>query len=124
MVGRARGASEGGGWALAILINEQMPGEDSSLRLALLVGDGPAAAQLADEVRGLAGESIRFRIPADAPMITGNEELFREVGFVTPAWELHVLARPMDADHPIPEADPTRVVLADPPRPSLVPPRW
>lgn len=110
--------------AVAILINEQMPGEDSSLRLALFVGEGAAAAQLVDEVRRLAGESIRFRVPKGAPMIAGYEELFRRIGFVTPAWELHILARPMDADHPIPEPDQTRVILADPPQASLVPPSW
>lgn len=112
------------GWALAIMINEQLPGEDSSLRLALLVGGGAAAAQLADELHGLACESIRFRVPNDAPMIAGHENEFRRVGFVTRDWELHVLARPMYADHPIPEADPTRVFLAEIPTPSLVPPRW
>lgn len=49
-------------------------------------------------------------------MISGHEERFRALGFVTPDWELHILARPMDADHPIPPPDPSRVVLADPPR--------
>ncbi len=112
-----------GRWAVAILINEQLPGEDSSLRLALLVGGAPAA-QLANEIRSLAGESIRFRVPKDAPMIAGREDEFRRIGFVTPDWELHVLARQMDADHPIPEVDPARVVLAEAPQQSLVPPRW
>jgi hypothetical protein len=56
-------------------------------------------------------------------MIAGHEELFRHAGFVTPDWELHILARPMDADHPLRPIDRRRLVLADPPRPSLVAPR-
>lgn len=120
----SRGGNGGDGWALAIVLREQLPGEDSSMRLAVLAGDASAAAGLADQLRRLAGESIRFRVPEGAPLIDGHEELFRRVGFVTPDWELHILARPMDSDHPIPEPDPTRVILADPPQPTLVPPRW
>lgn len=45
----------------------------------------------------------------------GHEDAFHSAGFVTPDWELRILARPMDAGQPIPEADPARVVLDDPP---------
>lgn len=84
---------------------------------------GPGAAGLVDETRHLAGESIRFRVAENAPLIAGHEDLFRAAGFATPDWEMHILARPMNASHPIPPANPTRVVLADQPQPSLVPPQ-
>ncbi|MEX2546180.1 MAG: hypothetical protein WD830_00130 [Chloroflexota bacterium] len=112
-----------GGWAIAILVGEQLPSEDSALRLALLCGDGPSAAALADEIRRLAGHSIRFRVPAEAPMITGHEKRFREAGFVTRDWEMHLLARQMHDGQPIPAADPARLVLADTPA-RIEPPRW
>jgi hypothetical protein len=114
--------SDGNG-AVAIMVGEQLPSEDSALRLALLVGDGPAAAALADRARRTITESFRFRVPKDAPMVAGHEQLFRDAGFVTPESELHLLARPMDEAHPIPPADPARVVLADEPSP-IEPPRW
>ncbi|MEO6349701.1 MAG: hypothetical protein ABIP53_03530 [Candidatus Limnocylindrales bacterium] len=112
-----------GNEAVAILVNEQLPSEDSALRLALLCGSGPAAAELVDRIHHVINEPFRFRVPADAPMISGHEQQFRDAGFVTPDWELHLLARPMDDDHPIPEANPGHVVLADSPRP-IIPPPW
>ena len=115
--------SDGNG-AVAILVGEQLPSEDSALRLATLIGDGPAAASLADRMRRTIGEGFRFRVPTDAALIKGHEQLFRDAGFVTPEWELHVLARPMDdAENPIPEPDPARVALVDEPSP-IQPPRW
>lgn len=118
------GAPAEEGWAVGVLVAEQLPSEDSWLRLALLCGEGPAAARLVDDLRQVVDEPIRFRVPRDAPMIAGHEELFRAAGFVTPDWELHILARPMDEDHPIPPADPRRVVLADQPRANLTTPHW
>ncbi|HUR17181.1 MAG TPA: GNAT family N-acetyltransferase [Candidatus Limnocylindrales bacterium] len=110
--------------AVAILVGEQLPAEDSSLRLATLVGRGPAAAELAGRMRRVIGYPFRFRVPVESPMIAGHEQLFRNEGFVTPEWELHVLARPMeDPEQPIPADDPRRVVLAEPPD-ALEPPRW
>lgn len=119
-----RAAQGGNGWAVAILVSEQLASEDSSLRLALLCGDGPAAAVLADQIRRVTDQPIRFGVPADAPMISGHEEAFREAGFVTRDWEMHILARAMDVDHPIPAVDPARVVLAEPPVADLLPPSW
>ena len=114
----------GGDEAVAILVGEQLPAEDSSLRLATLVGSGPPAAELAGRMRRAIGDPFRFRVPVDAPMIAGHDHLFRDEGFVTPDWELHVLGRPMDDGAlPLPAADPRRVVLAEPPD-ALEPPRW
>lgn len=108
--------------AVAILVREQMPAEDSALRLALLAGDGSAAVRLADQARQLAAETIRFRLPDRAPLLAGHEEDFAAAGFVTPDWELHVLERPIDASHAPPAFDPAALVLADPPLPTLEPP--
>lgn len=118
-----RGEVIGGERAVAILVGEQLPAEDASVRLALLTGDGGAAAELADTMHRLTDEPMRFRVPADAPMIAGHQERFHDAGFVTPDWELHILARSMDEGHPIPDADPARVVLAEPPD-RLIPPAW
>lgn len=112
----AREGSSGGAFAVAVLIGEQLPSEDSSLRLALLCGDGAAAAALVDQIHTTVADQIRFRIPTDAPMISGHEDEFAAGGFVTPAdWELHILGRQMDAGHPIPAVDPARLVLAEQP---------
>lgn len=118
-----REASAQDGWAVAILVGEQLPSEDSALRLALLVGDGPASAALADQIRRIVDQPIRFRVPVDAPMIDGHEDRFRAAGFVTRDWEMHILARPMDADHPVPEAHHSRLALATLPE-AVQPPRW
>ena len=111
----SREAVGGGGWAVAILVSVHLASEDSALRLAVLTGDGVAAAALADQIRRVVDQPLRFRVPADAPMISGHEAAFRAAGFVTRDWEMHILARPMDRDHPIPAADPARVILAETP---------
>ena len=112
------------GWAVAILVSEQLPSEDSALRFALLVGDGRGAATLADHVRRSVGEPVRFRVPVDAPMIRGHEHQFAAAGFVSPAdWEMHLLARRMDAGKPIPAVNPQRLILEDAPQP-ISAPRW
>ena len=105
--------------AVAILVGEQLPAEDSSLRLATLIGSGPAAAELAARMHRVIGETFKFRVPVDSPMIAGDaERAFRDAGFVTPLWELHVLARPMDdATQPVPPLDVRRVILSDTPGP-------
>jgi hypothetical protein len=56
-------------------------------------------------------------------MIRGHEDRFREGGFVTRDWEMHLLARRMDAGEALPDVDPARLVLADAPE-HIEPPRW
>jgi hypothetical protein len=121
-VARGEVIADGDG-AVAILVKEQLPSEDSALRLALLCGNGPSAAGLVGRMHQVIGGPFRFRVPVDAPMVDGHEQLFRDAGFVMPEWELHVLARPMNEGQPIPPADSSRVVLSDPPTP-LAAPRW
>jgi hypothetical protein len=108
--------------AAAILVSEQLPSEDSELRLALLVGEGRAAAELVARMLRAIGKPFRFRVPVEATM-TEHDDLFRAAGFVMPEWELHLLARPMIGGPPIPPADPSRVILVDQPD-SLQPPAW
>jgi hypothetical protein len=120
----ARDVDTDTGWALSILVAEQLPSEDSALRLSLLVGDGPATASMVDEIRRLTNEVLRLRIPTDAPLIAGHEDAFKSVGFVSPDdWEMHILARKMTKNQPIPAANPARVVLAEAPE-RLTPPTW
>jgi hypothetical protein len=48
---------------------------------------------------------------------------YRDAGYHFPEWALHVLARPLDADHPAPALDDAVVQLAEPPEATIVPPR-
>jgi Acetyltransferase (GNAT) family len=99
--------------ALAIMLREQLPAEDSSLRLALLAGDGMRALQLAQRTRELAYEMIRFLVPVDAPMTADNEPEWQSLGFHRTEFRLHVLGRPLDPAHPAPAIDPARLELSD-----------
>lgn len=112
----------GEGRASAILVRQQPPAEDAALRVAVLSGDGSDALALVEKVRGLAGESIRFRVAADASPVSGHETAFREAGYVFPEWALHILWRALDAGHPAPPVDPAALVLGDAPEQVLVPP--
>ena len=111
------GAADEAGWALAILANEQLPGEDSSLRLALLAGAVDPAIELIETLRALAGETAHFRLPDGSPLqVDGAEQLTRD-GYRTSDWSLHLLERPLDAAHPVPEVDPVALIMPDAPLP-------
>jgi GNAT superfamily N-acetyltransferase len=105
-------------WALAIVEREALPAEDVSLHLGLLAGDGRSALGLARAVRRAAGTPIRFRLPADdPPLLRGQDAAFAAAGFRPREWTLDILARPLDADHPLPAAgDSRQLVLVDQPR--------
>ncbi len=100
---------------MAILVADVAPAEDAALRFALLVGESSAAFGLLEAARAMAGEPIRFRYAADAPLVAAIEDRYRAAGYVFPEWALHVMARPLDAEHPPPAIDPARVLLADAP---------
>jgi hypothetical protein len=118
------GGARGDDWALTILVGEQLPSEDSFVRLSVLVGDGTAAVGLVDQIRQLTAEPIRYRVPPHAPLVAGHEDAFHARGFVSPDdWEMHILARVMSARQAIPAADPARVFLEDAPD-RLTPPTW
>ena len=58
--------SNGDGGALAILVRDLPPTEDSALRLAVVAGASRAAFELIDMVRRTANETIRLRYPEGA----------------------------------------------------------
>ncbi len=104
-----------GRWAMAILLREQLPAEDSSMRLALVSGDSERALQLVRRTRELAYEMVRFRVPVDGPLTAQNEAEWLAADYHRGDFRLHILARPLDTDHPAPDIDPGRLILADDP---------
>ena len=115
LVNGSPGDADNGRWALAILLREQLPSEDSSMRLALLAGDGERALQLVRRTRELAYESVRFRVPVDAPLTATNEAQWLEADYRRAEFRLHVLGRRLDEESSLPPIDPRRLVLADDP---------
>jgi GNAT superfamily N-acetyltransferase len=107
--------------AVAILTREQFAGEDSSLRLALLIGTPEDIVALLERLRAAAGKTTRFRISEDWPLAGDLHDRLLAVGYRSPDFKLHILGRPIDSSHPIPAVDPARVVLADEPQPILEP---
>jgi hypothetical protein len=104
--------------AVAILLREQLAGEDSSLRLSLLIGEAEPVIELAERLRTIAGQTVRFRLTSGGPLQTQGHEKLLAAGYRSPEWTLHLLGRPIDSAHPIPEVDPARLILAD--RPAAV----
>ncbi|MEA2677326.1 MAG: hypothetical protein QOJ81_1467 [Chloroflexota bacterium] len=102
--------------AVAILLREQLAGEDSSLRLAHVDGEIDGIIDLGERVREIAGDrTFRLRLPEDA-LAEGDDDRLSAAGYRSGDWSLHILGRPIDGAHPLPDIDPTRVVLADEPR--------
>ncbi|HSH21714.1 MAG TPA: GNAT family N-acetyltransferase [Candidatus Caenarcaniphilales bacterium] len=106
-------------WAAAVLPADVLPAEDVSLHLAVLVGESRASAELADRVRRLAGQSIRFRLSEDAAVAAAAREALGAVGFHAREWTLDILGRPLGGPQPRPEIDPSSLVLVDVPLPTL-----
>lgn len=107
--------------AVAILLREQLAGEDSALRLALLAGAADEVIGLVDQVRAIVGKTFRFRLPLDSVLDAAVYDRLIGAGYRCGDWGLHILGRPMDSAHPLPQVDPRRLVLADEPRKILEP---
>jgi GNAT superfamily N-acetyltransferase len=107
--------------ALAILTRQQFPGEDSSLRLSLLIGESESVVALVEKLRTTAGKTVRFRIPENGPLADDLHDRLLAAGYRSPDFKLHILGRPIDSEHPIPDVDPARVVMADEPQTILEP---
>ncbi|MEO8625684.1 MAG: hypothetical protein ABI452_03200 [Candidatus Limnocylindrales bacterium] len=107
--------------AVAILLREQLAGEDSSLRLALLVGAADSVVKLVDRIRAIVGRTLRFRLPLDSDLDTAAYDRLLGAGYRSGDWGLHILGRQIDGAHPLPGVDPDRLVLADEPRAILEP---
>jgi hypothetical protein len=50
-------------------------------------------------------------------------QLYTDAGFDLPDFALHIMARPIDAEHPVPVPDAAAVILGDVPRAVIRPPR-
>ena len=74
-----------------------------------------AAGRLVDRVRRLAGESVGFWLPGGEDEPVDARDQLLERGFHPRPWALHVLARPIEDQHPLPEPDERLLVLAEPP---------
>lgn len=110
-----------GSRAVAILTRQQSAGEDSSLRLALVVGEPEGVVNVVDRLRTAAGRTLRFRLPEEGPHAQDMHDRLIAAGYRSPDFKLHVLGRPIDREHPIPPVDPARVDLADEPGPIVEP---
>lgn len=104
-------------WALAILLREQLAAEDSSMRLALLAGDGQRALELVEQGgREMPSENIRFRVPLEAPLTAENEAQWLAAGYRLGDFRMHVMGREIGV-RALPPIDPRRLILADRPTP-------
>ena len=101
--------------AIAIFVREQLPGEDASLRLALLMGDSDGVLEHLERIRTIAGATLTFRLPDEGKLASEVHDRLIAGGYRLNDFKLHILGRPIDSAHPIPEVDPTRVVLAESP---------
>jgi GNAT superfamily N-acetyltransferase len=102
-------------WSLGILHGDALVAEDADLHLATLAGTTSRALALATEIRRRAGQSVRFRVAHDAPLVYGREAELNAAGFHRRPYLLHILARPLD---PLPEPErPGSLVMADEPAP-------
>jgi GNAT superfamily N-acetyltransferase len=108
------------GWSAAIRPRRSGWAEDEALHLACLVGDGvEPALDLVTAVERAAGTAHRLRLPDPEPPLLrgGGAERFAERGYGPHRRVIHTLARPIDADHPVPEPDaPELLVMVDEPQ--------
>ena len=117
------GRDDSGGRAVAILTADVPPAEEAAMRLSLLVGIPRAAFEVVEHVRRAANETLRFRYPDGAPLVTDIKQTYLDAGYQLHDFAMHILARPIDADHPIPAVDGDALVLEDPPAAVITPPR-
>jgi hypothetical protein len=109
------------GTAAAIVVADVAPAEDAAIRLSVLGGAPRAAFNLVDTARQLAETGIRFRHAHDAPLVAAVEQLYRDAGYTFSEWPLHILARDIDAAHPVPPLDSSALNLLDPPGAVITP---
>jgi GNAT superfamily N-acetyltransferase len=119
-----RGEVMANGGGVGVLTRDQFAGEDSSLRLASLIGEPERVVALVDGMRAAAGKTLRFRIPEGWPLADDLHDRLIAAGYRSPDFKLHILGRPIDDEHPIPDVDQARVALADDPRQILEPPAF
>jgi hypothetical protein len=109
-------------WALAILVGDAQPAEDTIIHLSPMAGASTAALHLASRIRETMDEPIRFRLPEALAATFPPEEAFAADGFPARPWLQHILARESSTNE-LPPIDPARLALADPPQRVIAPPR-
>jgi hypothetical protein len=103
---------DGSGWANAILMGEALPAEDVTLHLSLLAGEGASRARLVDEIRRVADQPIRFRLPvSDASTALDEPAVLAAAGFEAWQFEQHILGRPLAGPADLPAIDGRRLVV-------------
>lgn len=107
--------------AVGVLVGDVALAEDRGLALALLVGAPMEALDLVERARRLAGEPIRFHYPAAGSLVSSIEQRYRDAGYELSDWKLYIMARPIDAEHPLPSASEASAQLVDRPAPIVVP---
>jgi hypothetical protein len=118
-----RMVKDSGATATAILTAEVPPAEECAHRLAVLVGDPHVAFQLAELARGSTDDPVRFRFADTSRLVEDARAEYLGAGWQLSDWAMHILARPIDDEHPAPAVDPATVVLEDPPVAVIRPPR-
>ena len=110
------------GWGLAILQRAAPPSEDVDVHLGAVAGDGRVLLELVDRLRLAAGRRVRFWLPQSGlAVLHGLEEELAAAHFHLRPWTLHILARPLDDEHPAPAPErPDSLLLED--RPAAVRP--
>jgi GNAT superfamily N-acetyltransferase len=109
--------------ALAIVVRNVAPAEESAIRFALLAGSAADAWQIAEAASAGSETPVRFRYGEDSPVVAGFEQSYRDAGYTFSEWPLHIMARLVDDAHPVPEADPAAVILEDAPEAVITPAR-
>jgi RimJ/RimL family protein N-acetyltransferase len=122
IVAGARADSSHTDWALGILLRDQLAGEDSSLRLAIISGAPQRVVELVEAARAIAGQTLKFRVPEDSPLRADGHDPLLAAGYRTSDWTLSMLGRPIDSTHPAPEVDASALTLADAPAAVIEPP--
>jgi len=117
------GEDADGGKAVAIIVADVPAAENPELDLALTVGTPRATFELVERIRRHANAQLNFRYPASGALINDFRQQYLDAGWELSDWELHILGRPIDEAHPVPEVDPTAVVLEETPRAVITPPR-
>lgn len=110
-------ATAGDAWA-AVIVNRLLIA-DGQLHVALAAGDGEV---LLDLLGSLGRPEIRVPDP-DPSLLRGLGERFVAAGYLPSDQSVIVVARPVDAAHPLPEPDDPRLLTyGDEPRRICVPP--
>lgn len=124
--GELLAVADGERWAIAIRPRYSGWGDDAGVHIGLLLGsDAASAAGLVQQIDAAAGFAHQVRLPdPDPPLLAdGGAEEFAAIGYRPHEHVLKVVARPLDADRPLPQPEaPGLLTLLEEPAPIMVPP--